>query len=497
MSTALTWLLDGIAPLAANDVLVNDLTLDSRSVRAGSLFFALPGHANHGLTFAADAVARGASAVLWEPSADFAAPELPPGIFGAEIPGLSKLVGRIADRFFDRPSSQLRIVGITGTNGKTTCAFLLAQCLQELGSAAAYIGTIGWGRPAALAQPTHTTPDVISVHRILAQLRAAGVRDVAMEVSSHALDQGRVDAVRFHVAAFTNLTRDHLDYHGSMQAYGAAKAKLLQMRELGHLVVNVGDDFGRRFAQAYAGAVPVTTVWIGAAVTAWAAQRSLHATQVDALPQGVSLQLEGSFGSATVQTQLMGRFNAENTLVVIACLLALGESLADATQAMAQCKPAPGRMEVLKSQAQGKATAVVDYAHTPDALAKALCAAREHCAGTLWCVFGCGGDRDPGKRPLMGAIADELADEIIVTDDNPRSENPEVITRAILERIQSRRVRVIHDRSAAIGTALREARAIDLVLIAGKGHEDYQIYGSSRRSFSDRLEALRHLEAAA
>jgi UDP-N-acetylmuramoyl-L-alanyl-D-glutamate--2,6-diaminopimelate ligase len=497
MSTALTWLLDGIAPLAANDARVNDVTLDSRAVSSGSLFFALPGHAAHGLNFAADAVARGASVVLWEPSADFAAPQLPPGVFGAAIPGLSKLVGRIADRFFKRPSSQMRIIGITGTNGKTTCAFLLAQCLEQLGSAAAYIGTIGWGRPASLTQPTHTTPDVITVHRILAQLRAEGVRDVAMEVSSHALDQGRVDAVHFHVAAFTNLTRDHLDYHGSMQAYGAAKAKLLQTPELTQVVVNIGDEFGRAFAQAHSGPVPVTSVWIGPAKSGWAAQHSLHATHVNALPKGVSLQLEGSFGSATLDTQLMGRFNAENSLVVIASLLALGVPLTDATHAMAQCKPAPGRMEVVKAHTVGKATAVVDYAHTPDALAKALSAAREHCEGTLWCVFGCGGDRDPGKRPLMGAIADELADEIIVTDDNPRSENPEAITRGILQGIKVRTARVIHDRSAAIGTALQEARPIDLVLIAGKGHEDYQIYGNSRRSFSDRREALRYLEAAA
>jgi UDP-N-acetylmuramoyl-L-alanyl-D-glutamate--2,6-diaminopimelate ligase len=497
MSTALTWLLDGIAPIAANDARVSDLTLDSRAARAGSLFFALPGHAAHGLNFAADAVARGAGVVLWEPSAGFAAPHLPSGVFGAAIPGLSRLVGRIADRFFQRPSSQMRIVGITGTNGKTTCAFLLAQCLEELGSAAAYIGTIGWGRPASLAQPTHTTPDVITVHRILAQLLAQGVRDVAMEVSSHALDQGRVDGVRFHVAAFTNLTRDHLDYHGSMEAYGAAKAKLLQSSGLTQVVVNIGDDFGRAFAQGHTGPVPVTTVWIGDAKSGLAAERALHATPVDALPEGVSLQLDGSFGGATLDTQLMGRFNAENSLVVIACLLALGVPLADATHAMARCKPAPGRMEVVKTHAPGKATAVVDYAHTPDALAKALSAAREHCEGTLWCVFGCGGDRDPGKRPLMGAIADELADEIIVTDDNPRTENPEAITHGILQGIKVRAARVIHDRSAAIGTALQEARPIDLVLIAGKGHEDYQIYGNSRRSFSDRREALRYLEAAA
>ena len=211
MSAALMWLLDGIAKIPATEARVSDLTLDSRQARGGSLFFALPGLKDHGLKFAAEACARGASAVLWEPSADVKSPTLPPGVFGAAIPNLKGLVGRIADRFFNWPSSQLRIAGITGTNGKTTCAYLLAQCLERLGLTAAYMGTIGWGRPAALAEPTHTTPDAITLHRTLAQLRGSGVREVAMEVSSHALDQGRVDGVRFHLAAFTNLTRDHLD----------------------------------------------------------------------------------------------------------------------------------------------------------------------------------------------------------------------------------------------------------------------------------------------
>jgi UDP-N-acetylmuramoyl-L-alanyl-D-glutamate--2,6-diaminopimelate ligase len=497
MSSALMWLLDGIASVPHSDARVSDLTLNSREARAGSLFFALPGRSVHGLKFAADAAARGASAVLWEPSGDLPPPRLPATVYSAAVPGLRNLVGRIADRFFSWPSSQLRITGITGTNGKTTCAYLLAQCLEHLGLAAAYVGTIGWGRPANLAEPTHTTPDVVTLHRTLSQLRAAGAREVAMEVSSHALDQGRVDGVRFHVAAFTNLTRDHLDYHESMAAYGAAKAKLLHAADLAQVVLNIGDEFGRTLAQTYTGGAKLTAVWVGAGDSGWLADRALHATQVRVSARGISIDLDGSFGKLTVNTQLMGRFNAENSLVVIACLLCLGVSLGDAADALAAAEPAPGRMEVLKTGARDKPTAVVDYAHTPDALAKALGAAREHCAGALWCVFGCGGDRDPGKRPLMGAIADELADQIIVTDDNPRSENPQTITQAILGGIKSRQVRVIHDRGEAIATALKEARPIDLVLIAGKGHEDYQIYGETRRSFSDRGEALRYLGAAA
>jgi len=491
------WLLDGIAKIPATEAHVSDLTLDSRQVRTGSLFFALPGLKDHGLRFAAEACARGATAVLWEPGADAAPPVLPPGVFGAAIPNLKSLVGRIADRFFNWPSSQLRIAGITGTNGKTTCAYLLAQCLERLGLAAAYMGTIGWGRPAALAEPTHTTPDAITVHRTLAQLRGSGVRELAMEVSSHALDQRRVDGVRFHIAAFTNLTRDHLDYHGSMQKYGAAKAKLFQAADLKHIVLNIGDEFGRALARDYAGGASLIAVWVGAGGSGWLADRALHATQVKTETRGISIELDGSFGQATVKTQLLGRFNAENSLVVLGCLLSLGVSLADAAKALAECKPAPGRMEVVKTDAPNKPTVVVDYAHTPDALAKALSAAREHCAGALWCVFGCGGDRDAGKRSVMGGIADDLADQIIVTDDNPRSEDPQAITRDILQGIKTRSVRVIHDRGEAIATALNEAQAGDLVLIAGKGHEDYQIYGETRRAFSDRSEAQRLLGAAA
>jgi UDP-N-acetylmuramoyl-L-alanyl-D-glutamate--2,6-diaminopimelate ligase len=491
------WLLDGIAAVPATDARLTDLTLDSREARGGSLFFALPGRTVHGLKFAAQAAKRGATVVLYEPSADVPLPKLPAGVFAAAVPGLKDLVGRIADRFFNWPSSQLRITGITGTNGKTTCAYLLAQCLEKLGSQAAYMGTIGWGRTAALAAPTLTTPDAVTVHRQLAQLRAAGVREVAMEVSSQALDQHRVAGVRFHSAAFTNLSRDHLDYHGTMAAYGAAKARLFEAPDLQHIIVNVGDAFGRELARRLTGRAPLTAVWIGAGDSGWLAERALHATQVTLDVHGIRLRVDGSFGQAEVTTRLLGRFNAENTLVVIACLLSLGTSLGAAAKVLAECIAPPGRMEVVEAAARDKPMAVVDYAHTPDALAKALAALREHCKGVLWCVFGCGGDRDPGKRSIMGSVADELADQIIVTDDNPRSENPQAITRAILGGITSRVPRVIHDRGEAIATALKEARAGDVVLIAGKGHEDYQIYGETRRSFSDRREAQRYLGVAA
>jgi UDP-N-acetylmuramoyl-L-alanyl-D-glutamate--2,6-diaminopimelate ligase len=497
VTVSLKWLLDGIAAVPESAAQVVDLAIDSRDVRAGSLFLALRGTKSHGLEHAADAAARGASAVLWEPNLSSAPPTLPAGVFASAVPGLRFLAGRIADRFFGWPSSNLRIVGITGTNGKTTCAYLLAQCLEKLGMAAAYIGTIGFGRPAALAKGAHTTPDAITVHRILSQLRSSGVREVAMEVSSHALDQGRVCGVHFHTAAFTNLTRDHLDYHGSMTNYGAAKKKLLLLPDLEHIVVNVGDAFGREFAQAHVRGAPLTAVWVGAAQSEWQANTQVRAAAVGANSQGIALDIDGSFGKAQVNTRLMGRFNAENSLIVIACLLSLGVKLREAVQALETCEAAPGRMEVVNAGASGQPTAVVDYAHTPDALEKALAAAREHCAGALWVVFGCGGDRDPGKRPLMGAIADDLADQIIVTDDNPRSEDPQAITQAILAGIKKHTARIINDRGAAIAAGVREAKPNDVVLIAGKGHEDYQIYGASRLSFSDRREALKYLGAAA
>jgi UDP-N-acetylmuramoyl-L-alanyl-D-glutamate--2,6-diaminopimelate ligase len=497
MTVSLKWLLDGIADVPDSAAQIVDLAIDSRDVRAGSLFLALRGTKAHGLEHAADAAARGASAVLWEPAPGVEPPSFAGKPFTAPVPNLRWLAGRIADRFFQWPSSQMRIVGVTGTNGKTTCAYLITQCLERLGRPAAYMGTIGWGFLGRLETPTHTTPDAVSVHRSLALLKSQGVREVAMEVSSHALDQGRVDGVRFHSAAFTNLSRDHLDYHPSMQAYGEAKARLFSGQDLEHAIINVGDPFGRELAHQLVGGAPLTAVWVGSRADAWLAERFLEARAVRLDLAGISLDIVGGSGEITLSTKLLGRFNAENVLVVLGCLLALGVPSAEAAAALAACTAPPGRMEVIEAHAAGKPLAVVDYAHTPDALAQALAALREHCRGALWCVFGCGGDRDAGKRPIMGSIADELADEIIVTDDNPRSEDPQEIIRAITRGIKAHPARVIPDRAAAIASALNRAGAADIVLIAGKGHEDYQIYGATRRSFSDRIEAQRVLGVAA
>ncbi len=485
-------LVSGIVASKVADLRISDLTLDSRAVTPGALFLACPGLKHHGLEFLDAAVKAGAAAVLWEPAPGVSKPRLPAGVIAHEVPGLSRYVGTLADRFFGSPSAALTVAGVTGTNGKTTTAFLIAQALEACGEASAYAGTLGFGRPRFLRGTTHTTPDCVSVHRELADARGLGVKNVAMEVSSHALDQGRVDAVRFRTAIFTNLTRDHLDYHGTMESYGAAKARLFQTPGLEARVINVTDPFGRELA---ARQDPGELIAVATDRTEPRAERFVSARHVRTMPRGLDLDVETHLGAVNFPAPLVGRFNTENILLTLAALLVRGHGLARATRALANvCAPA-GRMETFHRQ--GRAVAVVDYAHSPDALAKALGALREHCAGRLWCVFGCGGDRDPGKRPMMASVAERLADVTIVTDDNPRTESGDAIVAGVLQGFADRtRVRVIRDRAAAIRTALAEAEAADAVLIAGKGHEHYQIYGTEKRDFSDRAIVLAAQEGA-
>ncbi len=503
-----------------SDIRVTDVTLDSRAVRPGALFLACRGAAHHGLAFAGEAVAAGARAILYEPES--AADALPAAtaaveaassaaprdgaVFLAELPRLAQHAGTIADRFFGAPSQFLAVAGVTGTNGKTTSAYLLAQALTLIGRPAGYLGTLGSGLPGAIEPFGLTTADAVTVHRQLAQFRALGAECVAMEVSSHALVQGRVNGVRFRAAAFTNLTRDHLDFHGSMEAYGAAKARLLE-RELAARIINIDDAFGLELARRFAGAagrLVLTTRRLACAEArrGISGAEAVCARDVRHGSAGSSLRIDSSWGQASLTVPLVGDFNIENVLTVAGVLLSQDVPLDRVVAALAECTAPPGRMEVVRGS-DGGALAIVDYAHTPDALAKALQAARAHCAGTLRVVFGCGGDRDSGKRPLMGRTARELADEVIVTDDNPRSEDPARIIAGILAGMgsgagESRSshaapaggaVRVEHDRAAAIRGALERSGAGDVVLIAGKGHEDYQIVGSERRAFSDQAVA--------
>ena len=487
---------------------VSDVTLDSRAASRGALFLACRGHGRHGAEFAGDALARGAGAVLYEPS-DGALELIEAAlkglrraqgdgsqkVFVAPVPQLSRHVGSIADRFFGQPSQALTVAGVTGTNGKTTCAWLLAQALTRCGRPAAYMGTIGFGLPDALTDTEHTTSDAVTVHRRLAAMRTLGAEAVSMEVSSHALDQGRVGGVRFHTAAFTNLTRDHLDYHGTMAAYAESKARLFAWPSLTLRVINVDDEFGARLAAQPSPARLVVTTRVSASPVVSPGARLVRALRVAAAVSGLVLDVESSWGAAKLNVPLIGEFNADNTLTVLAVLLAWDIPLAEAAAALESCRAAPGRMEAFGGRA-GAPLAIVDYAHTPDALAKALRAARLHCRGRLRVVFGCGGDRDPGKRPMMGGIAAELADESIVTDDNPRSEPPERIVQQIMAGIPpNAAARVEHDRARAIRGTLAGSGPQDVVLIAGKGHEEYQIYGGERRPFSDQSVARAALEA--
>ena len=484
----LAWLLAGL--VAAPRIAVRNLTLDSREVQHGDAFVALAGRTTHGLDHLDEAIARGAVAVIWDPAEGRALPPLPPSVTAVSVPGLRPELGDVADRFYGEPSAEADVAAITGTNGKTTCAWLYAVCR---GADGAYLGTLGQGRPPALTATSHTTMDAVSVHRALRALIDRGARHVGMEVSSHALDQERVAGVRTPLTAFTNLTRDHLDYHGTMAAYGAAKERLFHGRGVEHAIIHVGDDFGRGLAQRLPPGVELTRVAIGAPPPLG---RHVTATAVEGRSDGLLLTGSTHAGPFRLRSPLIGAFNAENLLVALGLLLAAGQPLAAALEALGAARPPPGRMETFALGAHGP-TLVVDYAHSPDALAKVLAALRPHAHGALWCVFGCGGDRDTGKRPLMAKAAEAGADRLVVTDDNPRTEDPDriiaMITAALSGRVPAH---VERDRASAIRFAATTARAGDVVVIAGKGHEDYQIIGAERRAYSDRDVARALAEAA-
>jgi UDP-N-acetylmuramoyl-L-alanyl-D-glutamate--2,6-diaminopimelate ligase len=473
----LSKLLAGIAP-ASRDVALADITLDSRAVQTGAAFLACRGARRHGLEFAADVARRGAVAILWEPDGRTRPPALESGIVLAEVPDLSRRASELADRFFESPSRELAVVGVTGTNGKTTCTWLLAQALTAVDRPAAYIGTLGAAFGRELVAGEMTTPDAITVQRQLADFRARGARQVAMEVSSHGLAQGRVQAVRFDAAVFTNLTRDHLDFHGDMASYGAAKASLFEREEVRLRVFNVDDDFGAQLA-----ARPEFAGRIACSRRVAPTGPYLLARDIEYTSTGTTFTLESSFGTAKLATVLLGEFNVDNVLAVLAVLLGSGVELRKARAALVTLRAPSGRLESISRM--GGPTAVVDYAHTPDALDKALAVLRRHCSGKLSVVFGCGGDRDRGKRPEMGAIAARRADHVVLTDDNPRNEDGARIIADIQAGMSDFPVAVIRDRRTAIAQTLAGATANDVVLVAGKGHEEYQIVGNERHYFSD------------
>lgn len=465
---------------AEHNVAVSGMTMDSRAVEAGDLFVAVSGTGRHGFGFASSAVKKGAVAVIYEPAEGLEIPQL--DVPAVAVEHLSRCAGDLANRFYFNPSEHLAVIGITGTNGKTSVSHYLAQALSASKLSCGVLGTLGTGFVESLTETGYTTPDAVATHRSIADLLGQDARAIAMEVSSHALVQHRVNGVHFDVAVFTNLSRDHLDYHGDMETYGEAKRLLIEMPGLKTAVINLDDPVGKEW---------LTRMPDGVELIPFSANGVtfegdvLCAQNVTCESTGVTFDLSWRGDSLLVSVPVIGAFNVENLLATAGAMLALGHPLKQVAEAISLVRAVPGRMQTMK--AEGSPLAVVDFAHTPDALGKALSAMRQHCTGTLMCVFGCGGDRDAGKRPKMAAIAEHVADVVIVTDDNPRGESPEHIVNEILTGfVVPASVRIIHDRRQAIECALEECGPGDALLIAGKGHENYQIVGAEKIEFSDR-----------
>ncbi len=469
-----------VAGEAERDARVLDVTQDSRHVKPGSLFVARRGAKSDGTKFASEALAKGAAAVLCEPGACTVTPRL-------EARDLTLAYGLAAHRVHGRPSEALSVVGVTGTNGKTTTACLVESALSGLGARPARLGTLGFAIDGVMRGGTLTTPQADDVARFMAEARDAGATHFVMEVSSHALDQGRVLGVCFAVGAFTNLTQDHLDYHGTMDAYGAAKRRLFVDLRPAHSVINVDDAFGASLARELDGAFAVSRTGegrdLGVRVQSFTQDRDGLAA--DLLVHGESIQL---------RSRLVGLHNLDNLLVALGCLVGLGYAPSAAARALGAATAVPGRLERCDT-AEDDVLVLVDYAHTPDALERALQAVAGLTDRNLVCVFGCGGDRDRGKRPLMGRAAGALASRVIVTSDNPRSEDPARIIADILPGLEGARAQVTvqADRASAIEEAIIGAEPGDVVLLAGKGHETYQLVGERTLDFDDRVEARKAL----
>lgn len=477
------------------------LTLDSRRCQPGWVFLACAGTQQHGIAFAAQAVAAGACAILAEPSPAWPAARLRTQAASLPVPvllvdDLSAHAGELAARWHGEPSRGLPVIAITGTNGKTSVSHYLAQALSLRGRCCGVIGTLGSGCWPVLETATHTTPDAVQLQQILARLRDAGATAVVMEASSHALAQQRLTATHIDTAVFTNLSRDHLDYHGTMQAYGEAKARLFQWPGLRRAVLPVTDPFGAALADRLA--AEVTLLRVGIDLPA-AARRGafVSASQLQLGADGITARVHSDRGHGELHAPLLGRFNLENLLLVLGVLLQQGIALADALACLRELQPVPGRLQPVPGPA-GTPRVVVDFAHTPDALQRVLEVLRPLCNARLHCVFGCGGERDPGKRPLMGAIAERLADHVVLTSDNPRGEAPLAIIQAILEGMQApQRATVEPERGRAIRQAIAAAQPGDTVLLAGKGHERTQQVGAQHLPFSDLDQAQQALQELA
>ena len=497
-------LLVGVEPIQAGnallenfDVPVSGLELDSRQVKNGNVFVALQGETVHGLSFVREAVAAGAIAVLYESAGseklisslveELAADDVAVPLF--EVVDLSDHLGEIASKFYGAPSKSIFVIGITGTNGKTSCSHFLAQALSSHGSqsdACGVIGTLGYGAYGDLKSGQYTTPDALKLHSLLATFSADERSNVVMEVSSHALEQGRVGGVAFDMAVFTNLSHDHLDYHGDFFSYAQAKRRLFQMPGLRYAVVNCDDEFGRELLES----LPENLTTLGYGVFEAGFKREqlpdVYGKIVAMNECGVEVNVMTPMGEGVLRSSLLGRFNVSNLLAVLAVMLLMKMPLKLALQRLSETKTVAGRMERFGG-GEILPLVVVDFAHTPDALLQVLQTLRSHCLGNLWCVFGCGGDRDRSKRSEMGAIAERCAEQVIITDDNPRHEDARKIIEDIIAGMTSPdAVQVLPDRAEAIEYAVTHAVSGDVVLIAGKGHEEYQLVGDEKLQFSDR-----------
>ncbi|AOE40205.1 UDP-N-acetylmuramoyl-L-alanyl-D-glutamate--2,6-diaminopimelate ligase [Pantoea agglomerans] len=463
---------------------LRDMTLDSRIAASGDLFVAVAGHQVDGRRFIPQAIAQGVAAVVAEAEGDASDGEIREmhGVPVIYLAQLHQRLSALAGRFYQQPGEKQKLIGVTGTNGKTTTTQLLAQWATLLGETSAVMGTVGNGLVGHLAAAENTTGSAVDVQHLLHDLAEKGATLTAMEISSHGLVQHRVAALPFAAAVLTNLSRDHLDYHGDMQSYESAKWLLFSEHQVGQAILNADDEVGRRWLARLPDAVAVT---MEDNLQPGCHGRWLKADAVDYHDNGAHIRFSSSWGNGEIDSPLMGAFNVSNLMLALATLLSLDYPLAALISVAPQLQPVNGRMEVFS--AAGKPTVVVDYAHTPDALEKALEAARLHCKGKLWCLFGCGGDRDKGKRPLMGAIAEQYADVVVITDDNPRSEDPQAIVKDILTGLlDPGRARVVSGRAQAVTNTIMQAQPDDIVLVAGKGHEDYQIIGNRRLDYSDR-----------
>lgn len=472
------------------DCPISGIVSDTRKLMPGQTFIALEGPHGHSLQFANQAIAKGASAIIYDPGTISSIELLPKNNCPViAIENLDVHLGTIAARYYTHPSSRLDVIGITGTNGKTSCSQFLGQLLDHCG----IIGTLGWGCRGDLTLTGYTTPDALTTQAILAECVQRQFHTVAMEVSSHGLAEGRINGINFKGAVLTNISRDHLDFHGTMAAYIETKKSLFARPEIQFAVINLDDALSAEFIAV----VPEHTALWGYCIGFKASEKPglqlIVADNIAHQTDGLSFDIHWKEQTQAIHVPLYGAFNIENLLAVAAVMLALGHSLGEIAGKIGHLQPVTGRMQRFGNN--DSALIFVDYAHTPDALQKALMSARQHCRHELWVVFGCGGDRDTGKRAEMGRCAEQYADHVIITDDNPRSEYPPQIVKDILSGCQSEQIAVIHDRAGAIRQAITQASKKDCIVIAGKGHEEYQEYKHQKIPFSDAAIVMQALEA--